>query len=252
MKLEGLKVVDLSWFLPGPYLTTALADHGAEVIKVEPPGEGDPGRHIRPAGRAHLGVLPQHGPRQEERRARPQERAGPRRSVPARVRRPTCWSNRSGPASRRASASATTPSQREESRHRLLLDQRLRPGRRLSRPRRARSRARSHDRRAEPDPGRRRPARHSRHPGRRSGERPAWPLRRADGAAAPPDHGQGRLHRRLHARGADGLVRQRRGHGLHREQAARREEPAHHRRLGLLSRLRHRRTAASSCSRARR
>ena len=33
-------------FLPGPYLTLAMADHGAEVIKVEPPGEGDPGRHI--------------------------------------------------------------------------------------------------------------------------------------------------------------------------------------------------------------
>jgi len=48
MKLEGLKVVDLSWFLPGPYLTTALADHGAEVIKIEPPDGGDPGRHIRP------------------------------------------------------------------------------------------------------------------------------------------------------------------------------------------------------------
>jgi len=47
MKLEGIKVVDLSWFLPGPYLTTALADHGATVIKIEPPG-GDPGRHIRP------------------------------------------------------------------------------------------------------------------------------------------------------------------------------------------------------------
>jgi crotonobetainyl-CoA:carnitine CoA-transferase CaiB-like acyl-CoA transferase len=47
MKLEGLKVVDLSWFLPGPYLTTALADHGATVIKIEPP-DGDPGRHIRP------------------------------------------------------------------------------------------------------------------------------------------------------------------------------------------------------------
>ena len=43
MKLEGIKVVDLSVFLPGPYLTMALADHGAEVIKVEPPGEGDPG-----------------------------------------------------------------------------------------------------------------------------------------------------------------------------------------------------------------
>lgn len=46
MKLEGLRVVDLSVFLPGPYLSMALADHGAEVIKVEPPGEGDPGRHI--------------------------------------------------------------------------------------------------------------------------------------------------------------------------------------------------------------
>ncbi|MGY2046630.1 CaiB/BaiF CoA transferase family protein [Methylobacterium sp. JK268] len=49
MKLEGLKVVDLSVFLPGPYLTMVLADHGAEVIKVEPPGEGDPGRAIGPA-----------------------------------------------------------------------------------------------------------------------------------------------------------------------------------------------------------
>lgn len=48
MKLAGLRVVDLSWFLPGPYLTMALADHGAEVIKVEPPGEGDPGRRIGP------------------------------------------------------------------------------------------------------------------------------------------------------------------------------------------------------------
>jgi crotonobetainyl-CoA:carnitine CoA-transferase CaiB-like acyl-CoA transferase len=46
MKLEGLRVVDLSVFLPGPFLTMALADHGAEVIKVEPPGEGDPARHI--------------------------------------------------------------------------------------------------------------------------------------------------------------------------------------------------------------
>lgn len=46
MKLEGLKIVDLSVFLPGPYLTMALADHGAEVFKIEPPGEGDPGRRI--------------------------------------------------------------------------------------------------------------------------------------------------------------------------------------------------------------
>jgi crotonobetainyl-CoA:carnitine CoA-transferase CaiB-like acyl-CoA transferase len=48
MKLEGIRVVDLSLFLPGPYLTLMLADHGAEVIKVEPPGEGDPTRHLGP------------------------------------------------------------------------------------------------------------------------------------------------------------------------------------------------------------
>ena len=46
MKLSGIRVIDLSMFLPGPYLTKALADHGAEVIKVEPPGEGDPVRHL--------------------------------------------------------------------------------------------------------------------------------------------------------------------------------------------------------------
>jgi crotonobetainyl-CoA:carnitine CoA-transferase CaiB-like acyl-CoA transferase len=46
MKLEGLRVIDLSVFLPGPYLTLAMADHGAEVIKIEAPGEGDPGRYI--------------------------------------------------------------------------------------------------------------------------------------------------------------------------------------------------------------
>jgi crotonobetainyl-CoA:carnitine CoA-transferase CaiB-like acyl-CoA transferase len=49
MKLEGIRVIDLSLFLPGPYLTLALADHGAEVIKIEPPGEGDPTRHLGPS-----------------------------------------------------------------------------------------------------------------------------------------------------------------------------------------------------------
>lgn len=48
MKLEGLRVIDLSLFLPGPHLTLMMADHGADVIKIEPPGEGEPNRHLGP------------------------------------------------------------------------------------------------------------------------------------------------------------------------------------------------------------
>lgn len=46
MKLTGVKVLDLSQFLPGPMLTMMMADHGAEVIKVEPAGAGEPTRAI--------------------------------------------------------------------------------------------------------------------------------------------------------------------------------------------------------------
>jgi crotonobetainyl-CoA:carnitine CoA-transferase CaiB-like acyl-CoA transferase len=53
MKLEGVRVVDLSLFLPGPHLTMMMADHGAEVIKVEPPGEGEPNRHMGPRQGEH-------------------------------------------------------------------------------------------------------------------------------------------------------------------------------------------------------
>lgn len=45
MKLEGIRVVDLSLFLPGPAMTQMMADHGAEVIKIEPP-TGEPNRKI--------------------------------------------------------------------------------------------------------------------------------------------------------------------------------------------------------------
>ena len=46
MKLEGIRVLDLSLFLPGPLMTQFMADHGAEVIKVESIHEGEPNRGI--------------------------------------------------------------------------------------------------------------------------------------------------------------------------------------------------------------
>ncbi len=45
MKLDGIRVIDLSLFLPGPAMTQMMADHGAEVIKIEPPS-GEPNREI--------------------------------------------------------------------------------------------------------------------------------------------------------------------------------------------------------------
>lgn len=45
MKLDGVKVLDLSAFLPGPHMSMMMADHGATVVMVEPDnGLGEPTR----------------------------------------------------------------------------------------------------------------------------------------------------------------------------------------------------------------
>ncbi|TVR81301.1 MAG: CoA transferase [Rhodospirillales bacterium] len=48
--LEGVRVLDLSQYLPGPFASRLLADMGADVVKVEPPG-GEPGRRLDAGGR---------------------------------------------------------------------------------------------------------------------------------------------------------------------------------------------------------
>ncbi|MBI4302278.1 MAG: CoA transferase, partial [Chloroflexi bacterium] len=46
--LSGTVVIDLTHHIAGPYSTKFLSDFGAEVIKIEKPGEGDPARKAGP------------------------------------------------------------------------------------------------------------------------------------------------------------------------------------------------------------
>ena len=46
--LDGIRVIALEQYMSGPYCSMLLADAGAEVIKIERPGSGDPRRSIPP------------------------------------------------------------------------------------------------------------------------------------------------------------------------------------------------------------
>ena len=66
--LDGITVLDLSRLVAGNMVSLQLADFGAEVIKVEDPGKGDPLRAL--ARRGPLAVLEGLRPQQEEPDAR--------------------------------------------------------------------------------------------------------------------------------------------------------------------------------------
>jgi crotonobetainyl-CoA:carnitine CoA-transferase CaiB-like acyl-CoA transferase len=47
MALQGLKVIEMGQLIAGPFASKLLGEFGAEVIKIEPPGVGDPLRKWR-------------------------------------------------------------------------------------------------------------------------------------------------------------------------------------------------------------
>ncbi|TYL38581.1 CoA transferase [Natronococcus pandeyae] len=57
MRLDGVRVLDLSRLLPGPYATQLLADSGAEVVKIEDTDAGDYARSMAPRTSRGVGAI---------------------------------------------------------------------------------------------------------------------------------------------------------------------------------------------------
>ena len=55
--LDGIRVLDLTRLLPGPYASQMLADFGADVLKIEEPGSGDYAREMPPTDADGTGLV---------------------------------------------------------------------------------------------------------------------------------------------------------------------------------------------------
>ena len=88
--LAGIRIIDMTTMLSGPWAAMILADQGADVIKVEVPDTGD---HVRSLGNQRVrdvGDVPEHQPQQAVGVRRREEPAWTRDRARPAPRAPTC------------------------------------------------------------------------------------------------------------------------------------------------------------------